>query len=623
MLNIRLQPGLLMVFALTIVLTSCSKTDPEAGLTDVNQLNVSESFGWNTSRPVEFAITSPVSLVIRIESEDHTAQFHKGFYNGIDDFYKVTISLPNDVESVLVNGHNVPVTSANISFALDGGPLLKGGQSVINAISYWNFDENTGNVVNDRQGTNSGKIVGATWADGLQGSALRFDGEQSNVDIPNSESLQVVLGLTMMAWVKTENYTSAKILQKGDWDGFGVYLDLWKGWKAAIYLDDKTSHDVGTLDGRPLLNQWYHLAMTYDGQYLKLYVNGIEKGSNYAPGKLFKNTRNFSIGSDNAFQKFFKGTIDEVYLYGEVLMPEQIISYYQQVPNSDKDGDGIPDADDDFPEDKERAFSIYYPALFNGSLAFEDLWPGKGDYDFNDLVLDYRFNTVTSPLNLVKEIKLDITIRAIGASLTSGFGFQFGGEKLNSNDIRVTGYNIVSDLYKIGENGTEVNQNKPTIIVFDKASRLLKGQGGTGVNTDPAFPYSEPVTVSILIEVTSGQYTSDDIGVIDFNPFIVVKEDRGREIHLPDHSPTGLASSEYFGTQQDKSDPASKRYYKTAENLPWALNLNETFDYPIEKSQITSAHLKFYDWAASSGLKYSDWYKEKAGYRANSSIYKK
>ncbi len=31
---------------------------------------------------------------------------------------------------------------------------------------------------------------------------------------------------------------------------------------------------------------------------------------------------------------------------------------------------------------------------FTGTLAYEDLWPGKGDYDFNDLVVDYDFDIV-------------------------------------------------------------------------------------------------------------------------------------------------------------------------------------------------------------------------------------
>jgi LruC domain-containing protein len=311
-----------------------------------------------------------------------------------------------------------------------------------------------------------------------------------------------------------------------------------------------------------------------------------------------------------------------VYVYGEALSPDQLVTYYKNAPNADRDGDGIPDADDDFPDDRERAFLVSFPALSFGTLAFEDLWPGQGDYDFNDLVLDYRIETTTNALNLVRDIRLAFSIRAIGASLPSGFGFQFGNDKLKSSDIRVSGYNIQSDLYQIDANGTEARQAKPTIIVFDRAIRLLQSQGGSGVNTDPAFPFVSPFKINILVDIVSGQYTTEEIGVLNFNPFIIVNQDRGKEIHLPDHVPTSLASSALFGTGQDDSDASRSRYYKTSGNLPWALNLPQGFDYPVEKSQITSAYHLFGDWAVSGGKKYSDWYLDKAGYRDNMFIYK-
>ncbi len=50
---------------------------------------------------------------------------------------------------------------------------------------------------------------------------------------------------------------------------------------------------------------------------------------------------------------------------------------------TDSDGDGIPDHFDDFPSDPAMAFNNYYPCdAAYGTLAFEDMWPGKGDYDF-------------------------------------------------------------------------------------------------------------------------------------------------------------------------------------------------------------------------------------------------
>ncbi len=59
---------------------------------------------------------------------------------------------------------------------------------------------------------------------------------------------------------------------------------------------------------------------------------------------------------------------------------------------------------DDYPNDPDRATDVYYLiSMSPGTLAFEDLWPGKGDYDFNDLVLDYRFKQVLNGSNELVE----------------------------------------------------------------------------------------------------------------------------------------------------------------------------------------------------------------------------
>ena len=53
----------------------------------------------------------------------------------------------------------------------------------------------------------------------------------------------------------------------------------------------------------------------------------------------------------------------------------------------DSDNDGVLDSDDSYPDDVERAFINFVPVSGKNTLAFEDRWPHKGDYDMNDLVL--------------------------------------------------------------------------------------------------------------------------------------------------------------------------------------------------------------------------------------------
>ena len=88
-----------------------------------------------------------------------------------------------------------------------------------------------------------------------------------------------------------------------------------------------------------------------------------------------------------------------------------------------------------------------------------------------------------------------------------------------------------------------------------------------------------------------------------------------------DHPPTDLANLSLLGTGSDDSEPAAGRYYVTKNNLPWAMDMTDPFDYPVEKSEITQSYTKFIPWGESSGQTYYDWFKPKAGYRNTQFIY--
>lgn len=259
---------------------------------------------------------------------------------------------------------------------------------------------------------------------------------------------------------------------------------------------------------------------------------------------------------------------------------------------------------------------------FAGTLAFEDLWPGKGDYDFNDLVLDYNFKTTSDQDNYVVKVEASFIIKAFGAGLENGFGFQLPST-INQADITVSGYSLNESYITLNSNGTEDGQSLPTIIVFDNAYKEMLHPGiGIGVNTDPNAPYVSPKTINILITFPAETYKINDLNIANFNPFLIANLTRGHEVHLPDYAPTDLMDTSLFATFDDDSNPGSNKYFKTSSNLPWAINIFESFDYPIEKRVINSAFLHFIEWAESGGSLYDDWYKDKPGYRNTSNIYK-
>jgi LruC domain-containing protein len=262
-----------------------------------------------------------------------------------------------------------------------------------------------------------------------------------------------------------------------------------------------------------------------------------------------------------------------------------------------------------------------YPATGPGTLAFEDLWPARGDYDFNDLVIDYQFEIITNTGNFVQQVVGTFVIKAFGASYENGFGFQLS-DKINPEDVTVTGYDLTENFISLDVNGTEADQSKATIIVYDNSFAQMPHPGsGIGVNTELDAPYVTPVTLTIQMAFKPNTYSYNDLDISNFNPFLIVNKNRGVEVHLPDFPPTDLADAALFGTEADNSNAAAGKYYLTENNLPWAINLYERFDYPIEKQDILWVHLKFADWAESNGVSFPDWYKNLNGYRNDELVY--
>ncbi len=259
-------------------------------------------------------------------------------------------------------------------------------------------------------------------------------------------------------------------------------------------------------------------------------------------------------------------------------------------PGGDGDGDNIPDDDDDFPDDPNGAFGTYFPSQTGThTLVFEDLWPGLGDFDMNDVVIDFRYQLVTNGQNLVTRINATYILRAAGGSAGAGFGVELPVSR--ANIASVTGGTL------------EAGQSKAIIIVFENSkSELDKWNTENGEGSVPVKSYN--VSIVLTTPVTLGS-----IGLGVYNPFIwIVNKGRGHEIHLPGKTPTDLVDSGIFGTGQDNSNPSGGQFYISQNNLPWAIYVPANFSYPIEKADITQAYPNFAIWAQSGGTQAQNWY---------------
>ena len=139
------------------------------------------------------------------------------------------------------------------------------------------------------------------------------------------------------------------------------------------------------------------------------------------------------------------------------------------------------------------------------------------------------------------------------------------------------------------------------------------------INTEIDKPFIKPVEFneSLLLQ---NPVLSADLEAASYNPFIFVNKVRSKEIHLPGFAPTALMDHMLFGTGDDASVPGN--WYKAKScNLPWAMNIPVSWDYPVEHAQVTKPYLKFKDWVQSDGNSHQDWYLNKGGYRNPDFIY--
>ena len=289
-------------------------------------------------------------------------------------------------------------------------------------------------------------------------------------------------------------------------------------------------------------------------------------------------------------------------------------------PIKDRDGDTIPDELDDYPDDKDRATNTFYPSKNSyNSYAFEDLWPATGDYDFNDLVVDFRVTKVLNASNKVVDMKYNVIIRAIGASYLNGFGIQL--DDVSSGEVaKVSGLKLSKGIINLTSANLEAGHSKAVFIVYDDPTPLINRTTGSFFNTIKANPQGTSTPLEVVLNFKTPLEPSK-VTQNKINPFIFINGDRKREVHLSDFAPTAQANVALLGTLKDTSKPSEGRYYKSANNLPWGMEISNSFAYPVEQESIMGGYLNFASWALSGGTTHTDWYTTNPGNRVNEKIY--
>jgi LruC domain-containing protein len=242
-----------------------------------------------------------------------------------------------------------------------------------------------------------------------------------------------------------------------------------------------------------------------------------------------------------------------------------------------------------------------YSVNYSGNLAFEDLWPYQGDYDMNDLVMEYNIDQVYNQDNKVISCSGYYKLVHVGAEIKDGFGFQLGVDdsKIQSFSLNST-YTDPFSLIQRNAKGLESNQNLATVFLFTNAMHLINCSPSERIfNFNIVF--SEPINTSNLMTPP-------------YNPFIITNDNslnmrRSQEVHLPNYPPTIKADRSLFGKGADRSNESLGLYYISDANFPFAINIPTTnFVVPTEMIRIDVFYPMFNAWVNSSGASNNDWY---------------
>ena len=195
-------------------------------------------------------------------------------------------------------------------------------------VAAYGFNEAGGVLqVTDASGQgNTGTISGATRTlAGKFGGALSFNGTSAWVTVADAASLDLSTGMTIEAWVQPSSVTGWRTVVLKEAPN-GLAYSLYSGNNAlqpAGYVHPTA--DIGVNGTAAMVvNTWTHLAVTYDGQTLRMLVNGVEVNAEPAPGGTVTSDGILRIGGNAFWGEYFRGIIDEVRIYNRALTAAEV-----------------------------------------------------------------------------------------------------------------------------------------------------------------------------------------------------------------------------------------------------------------------------------------------------------
>jgi len=237
-----------------------------------------------------------------------------------------------------------------------------------------------------------------------------------------------------------------------------------------------------------------------------------------------------------------------------------------------------------------------------GVYAFEDEWPKAGDYDMNDVLVQYTYQKVFNIFNeILSESFTFKTLYNKSTVFTNGLGFILSNEG-NAQSIEYFIRKENEKDFTVASGADKFTRESNAIILTDN------------VKTNPNAEYKVTFKYG---DKNSNKKQETSIDAFIYRPS---KEGNRLEVHCPMKKPTSKVDTSLFGQYEDCSKPNEGIYYvSNQENIyPFAFYLSNANANDIaelknfdknEKKSISEIYPKFIDWAKYGTN--ADWYKKK------------
>jgi hypothetical protein len=216
-------------------------------------------------------------------------------------------------------------------------PSTSGPKSLPGLISYWPLDEGQGEETADAAANGSrGRLHGASWAPGVKGTGVRFNGKDDFVELsPAGYQFAQAAPFTIAGWVATEAADGVICSFRSRTSIFPVVeLSVRKGQLAGWVRDDTSGQGGARLTGSKVNDgKWHHVALVRAGDgTVEVFLDGTSQGRDKGKSSGGRITANFCVlGCDRVFflngkasPGFLAGGLDEFCVYNRPLTAAEI-----------------------------------------------------------------------------------------------------------------------------------------------------------------------------------------------------------------------------------------------------------------------------------------------------------